>query len=81
MEKTDRDAFHRAEFRRMAKASEALLARHRVPDPPHAAHVMTLSCSKVVKDAFRHAPEAFGDGRLVGAMSRLCLDFIRAEQT
>lgn len=77
MPQADRDAINRVELKRMAVASEAMLANHQVPDPPRVAHVMTLSCDKVIKDAMRHAPESFTDGRLEQALLRLCLDFVR----
>jgi hypothetical protein len=78
MTPAERDAKSRAELKRMAAASKVMLAEHQVPDPPHAAYVMTLTCDKVIKDALRNAPESFSDGRLEQALCRLCLDFIRA---
>lgn len=78
MPQADRDAINRVELKRLAVASEAMLARQQVPDPAHVAHVMTLSCDKVIKDAMRHAPESFSDGRLEQALCRLCLDFVRS---
>jgi len=63
----------------MAKASEAMLARHQVSDPSHISHVMTLSCDRVIRDVMRNAPESFADGRLAQALCRLCLDFVRSE--
>lgn len=80
MSKADRDAVYRAELKRMADASRTLMTQHNVPGAAQAAHVMTLSCSKVVKDAMSHATESFTDGRLEGALYRLCLDFVRSEQ-
>lgn len=80
MSKADRSAVQRAEFKRMAEASRELMANHHVPGADQAAHVMTLSCSKVVKDAMSHATESFTDGRLEQALCRLCLDFVRSEQ-
>lgn len=77
MPSADRDAINRVELKRMAMATQAMLARQQVPDPPRVAHVMTLSCDKVIKDAMRHAPESFSDGRLEQALLRLCLDFVR----
>ncbi|MCA9706297.1 MAG: TetR/AcrR family transcriptional regulator [Myxococcales bacterium] len=77
--KDDRDAIHRVELRRMAESSKEILARHGVSDPAQSAHVMTLSCNKVIKDALRHAPESFSDGRLEQALCKLCMDFIRVE--
>jgi hypothetical protein len=79
MPQAERDALHRAELKRLAKASKAMLARHQVPDPPHVAHVMTLACDRVIRDAMRSAPESFADGRLEQALCRLCLDFVRSE--
>lgn len=78
MSELDREAFHRTQLKRMAQASHSLLTRHQVPDPGPAAHVMTLSCNKVVKDAVRHAPESFADGRLERALCGLCLDFVHS---
>lgn len=80
MSKADRDAVYRAELKRMADASRTLMTEHNVPGAAQAAHIMTLSCSKVVKDAMSNAPESFTDGRLQGALFRLCLDFVRSEQ-
>lgn len=79
MPQADRDAIFRVELKRLAAATEAMLARHHVPDPPQVAYVMTLSCDKVIKDAIRHAPESFSDGRLEQALCRLCLDFLRSD--
>jgi hypothetical protein len=79
MPQADRDAIFRVELKRLAAASEAMLTRHQVSDPPQMAYVMTLSCDKVLKDAIRHAPESFSDGRLEQALCRLCLDFLRSE--
>lgn len=79
MPQADRDAIFRVELKRLAAATEATLARHDVPDPPQVAYVMTLSCDKVIKDAIRHAPESFTDGRLEQALCRLCLDFLRSD--
>jgi hypothetical protein len=79
MPQSERDAIHRVELDRMAKASEAMLARHQVSDASHIAHVMTLSCDRVIKDVIRSAPESFSDGRLERALCRLCLDFVRSE--
>lgn len=76
MSAEERDALHRLELKRMATASQALLTRHGVPLAGHAAHVMTLSCDKVIKDAIRNAPESLSDGRLEPALVRLCLDFL-----
>ena len=78
MPQGERDKLHRAELDRMAKASTAMLKRHKVPAPSHVAHVMTLSCDRVVKDVIRSAPESFADGRLEQALYRLCLDFVRS---
>ena len=80
MSKADRNAVQRAEFKRMAEASRVLMANHHVPGADQAAHVMTLSCSKVVKDAMSHAADSFTDGRLEKALCRLCLEFVRSEQ-
>jgi hypothetical protein len=77
MSTSEKDAIFRAELKRLAAGSEAVLARHQMPMPGHAAHVMTLSCDKVVKDAIRNAPESFLDGRLEQALYRLCLDFVK----
>jgi hypothetical protein len=79
MPQADRDAIHRAELKRLAEACKAMLDRHQVPDPPHVAHVVTLSCDRVIKEAMRNAPESFADGRLERALCRLCLDFVRSE--
>jgi AcrR family transcriptional regulator len=76
MPQADRDVINRIELKRMAQASAAMLARHQVPDP-HIAHVMALSCDKVIKDAMRHAPESFSDGRLEQALLRLCLGLVQ----
>lgn len=78
MPQADRDAIFRVELKRMAAACATMLTRHQVPDPPQVAYVMTLSCDKVLKDALRHAPESFTDGRLEQALCRLCLDFLRS---
>jgi hypothetical protein len=78
MPAADRDALYRSELKRMATDSQAALSRHGVPLAGHAAHVMTLSCDKVIKDAMRSAPESFSDGRLEQALHRLCMDFIQA---
>jgi len=77
MPTSERETLQRTELKRLAAGSEALLARHQVPLAGHAAHVMTLSCDKVIKDAIRTAPESFSDGRLEHALHRLCLDFIQ----
>lgn len=79
MPSSDRSAILRVELRRMAKTSEVLLERHHVAEPGHLAYVMTLSCDKVIKDALRHAPESFSDGRLARALHRLCVDFVEPE--
>jgi AcrR family transcriptional regulator len=76
MSTAEKDAIFRMELKRLATSSQALLSRHRVPLAGHAAHVMTLSCDKVIKDAIRNAPESFSDGRLEQALHRLCMDFI-----
>ena len=77
MPTADRDAIYRGELKRMVTDSQAALSRHGVPLAGHAAHVMTLSCDKVIKDAMRTAPESFSDGRLEQALHRLCLDFLQ----
>jgi hypothetical protein len=77
MSTAEKDAIFRMELKRLAMSSQALLSRHRVPLAGHAAHVMTLSCDKVIKDAIRNAPESFSDGRLEQALLRLCVDFIQ----
>lgn len=76
MPKADRDAIHRVELKRMAEGCAAVLEQHGIPDPPHVAHVMTLSCDKVIKDAKRHAADSFSDGRLEQALYQLCIDFV-----
>jgi hypothetical protein len=78
MTQAERDAFNRAQLKRMAAATQTMLVRHKVADPPTVTHVMVLSCDKVIKDALRHAPESFSDGRLEQALCRLCLDFFRS---
>jgi hypothetical protein len=78
MPQAERSKLHRLELDRMAKASTAMLERHEVPDASHVAHVMTLSCDRVIKDVMRSAPESFADGRLEQALCRLCLDFVRS---
>jgi AcrR family transcriptional regulator len=77
MSTAEKDAIFRMELKRLATSSQALLSRHHVPLAGHAAHVMTLSCDKVIKDAIRNAPESFSDGRLEQALLRLCVDFIQ----
>lgn len=76
MSTAEKDAIFRMELKRLATSCQALLSRHRVPLAGHAAHVMTLSCDKVIKDAIRNAPESFSDGRLEHALHRLCIDFV-----
>ena len=76
MPKGDRDAIHRVELKRMAEGCAAVLEQHGIPDPLHLAHVMTLSCDKVIKDAKRHAADSFSDGRLERALYQLCIEFV-----
>ncbi len=76
MPKADRDAIHRVELKRMADGCASVLEQHGIPDSPHVAHVMTLSCDKVIKDAKRHALDSFSDGRLEQALYQLCIDFV-----
>ncbi|MCX4239792.1 helix-turn-helix domain-containing protein [Paraliomyxa miuraensis] len=76
MAQADKDAINRMELRRMAQAFTQMLEDHGIPDPGHVAHVMTLSCDKVLKDAIRNAPQSITDGRLEGALCRLCVDFV-----
>lgn len=80
MSKGEREVLFRAELKRMADASQALLTRHKVPGPAQAAHILTLSCNKVVKDAVSNAPESFTDGRLEKALCRMCMGFVKSEQ-
>jgi len=74
--KGDQKGLYKTAFATMAKDVSKTLALYQIPAPAQAAHLLTISCHRVVKDALARNPKSFEDGRLVRGLCQMCADFI-----